>query len=569
MNKRLAGILQPVFAIRTSDDLGIGDTDGVRQLIDWCHRHDIHVLQILPINETWGDHCPYKALSALALNPLTLAISPRHIPDLTPEKFNELAPKKLLKKLRVGSVNYPRVHELKHKLLKSAFNQFATRHLRHNTERAACFHRFKKENSTWVCNYALFRALMSENNETPEWERWPAEHRSPQSARRWALNLPKSRRDNFARSEIYFTYVQWLAFGQWRALKQHAAARNVLLMGDMPVGIDRCSADVWSGRANFDLNWSGGAPPETLFKDDRFSAKWGQNWGVPLYRWEEMRVNNFEWWRARVGLAREIFSLCRIDHVMGLFRIYAFPWTPERNAEFLPLDAEEAAIRTGGRLPGFRPFPDDTKTHIAANRRRGEEFLRVILDAATDMAIVAEDLGVVPDYVRATLRRLAIPGFRVPSLFRDPDGRYSNPAKYPRLSVTQPATHDHPSLAAAWNEHWREIDTGKNGEENWRELRRAMEFAGLKNKPARNYSDSLHRATLHVMLKSKSTLAIFMLADVFAQTIRFNVPGTLTVNNWSARMPSTVEELETDPKAVAKTRSFSGLIRDTGRGSNC
>src|ERR1700722_10789526 len=67
MNEHLAGVLQPVFAIRTSDDLGIGDTDGVRQLIDWCHRHDIRVLQILPINETGADHCPYKALSALAL----------------------------------------------------------------------------------------------------------------------------------------------------------------------------------------------------------------------------------------------------------------------------------------------------------------------------------------------------------------------------------------------------------------------------------------------------------------------------------------------------------------------
>jgi 4-alpha-glucanotransferase len=79
MEKRLAGILQPVCAIRTRDDLGTGDTDGVSQMMNWCHRHGIRVFQMLPINETGGDHCPYNAISALAIHPVTLAISPGHI----------------------------------------------------------------------------------------------------------------------------------------------------------------------------------------------------------------------------------------------------------------------------------------------------------------------------------------------------------------------------------------------------------------------------------------------------------------------------------------------------------
>jgi 4-alpha-glucanotransferase len=565
---RVAGILEPVFAIRTGDDLGVGDTEGVRQMVDWCHRHGIRVFQTLPINEMGGDNCPYNAISALAIDPVTLAISPRHIPDLSAGEFHRLARRDLLERLRTGPVDYPPVKALKRTLLEAAFGRFAARELRHDTERAREFRRFVSDHSDWISDYSLFRALMEENGNDPAWERWPAEQQSPELARSWVLGLPEKLRSEFARRALFFSYVQWLAFGQWQAVRAGADTKGVFLMGDIPIGIGRCSADVWAGRANFDLDWSGGAPPEKIFKTDRFTEKWGQNWGMPLYRWDEMRGRNFDWWRTRVGLARKIFHLCRVDHVMGLFRIYAFPWTPDRNAEFLPLDEQGVAARTGGRLPGFRPFPDDTAEHTAANQRQGEEMLRVILEAAGDITIVAEDLGVVPDYVRQTLDKLGIAGFRIPSFCREPDGRYCDPAQYPRLSFTQPSTHDHPPLAAAWVERWEGVDRGEKAEEQQRELRRAMEFAGLNGEPAREYSDCLHEGTLRAVLRSSSMLAVVMLTDVFAQTARFNAPGSVSSENWSARMTETVEELDRDPKLLAKTRSFARLIRETGRGEN-
>ncbi len=178
----------------------------------------------------------------------------------------------------------------------------------------------------------------------------------------------------------------------------------------------------------------------------------------------------------------------------GFFRIYSFPWTPDRNAEFLPLTEAQAAAKTGGRLPGFKQFPDDTPEHKAANQAQGEEILRVVLEASGETTVVAEDLGVVPEYVPPTLQKLGTPGFRIPTLFRDPDGRYSDPKKYPRLSLVQPATHDHPPLAAAWAECWRNIDAGKDVETNRRELRLMMEFAGLKNsEPPREFTDRATR----------------------------------------------------------------------------
>ena len=139
----------------------------------------------------------------------------------------------------------------------------------------------------------------------------------------------------------FFCYVQWIAHQQWRDIKAHAEQRGVALMGDIPFGVSYYSADVFARPEEFVLDWFGGAPPEPLFKDDVFTQKWGQNWGIPLYRWSAMRANNFHWWRERVRAIRRIFHLFRVDHVQGFYRIYAFPWRPQRNNEFLPLDQHQ------------------------------------------------------------------------------------------------------------------------------------------------------------------------------------------------------------------------------------
>jgi 4-alpha-glucanotransferase len=347
----LAGILEPVFAIRTEEDLGVGDTEGVRQMIDWCQCHHLNILQTLPINEISDDNSPYNALSSLALEPLTIAVSPRHLPDLSPEKFESLAPAALLDELRDGPVNYPKAKALKRKLLEAAFDSFMVNHLDPKSERAESFGAFVKEHEAWLTDYALFRVMMEENGGFPMWDRWKPKHRTPADARAWLDSLSEERRGKLKRKQLFFMYVQWLAFGQWESLKAYGTARNVYLMGDIPFGVGRFSADAWANRAIFDLDWSGGAPPEKVFKVDAFTEKWGQNWGIPIYRWDELRRRGFDWWRTRVGNIRKVFHFYRIDHALGFFRIYSFPWTPDLNAEFLPLTLEEAAIKTGGPMP--------------------------------------------------------------------------------------------------------------------------------------------------------------------------------------------------------------------------
>jgi 4-alpha-glucanotransferase len=564
----LAGILEPVFAIRTEKDLGIGDTEGVRQMVDWCHAHNLHIFQTLPINETSEANSPYNTISSLAIDPGAIAVSPRHIPDLKLKTFREIARPEILDELRQGSVNYPKMRAVKRALLRAAFDNFmvAAPLAGRGSSRASEFRHFLMENAEWISDYALFRVLMEENGNSPNWERWPPEHRTPHCAHSWLLSLADDRRDELSRKQLFFIYVQWIAFTQWRDLKDYAGRKQVFLMGDIPFGVGRHSADVWSNPSLFDLEWSGGAPPEKAFKNDPFTVKWGQNWGIPNYRWDELRRNDFSWWRMRVGNIQKNFHLFRVDHALGFFRIYSFPWTPDRNPEFLPLNRRQAAAMTGGRLPGFRRFADDTRPHKLANQAQGEELLRFVARAAGDTKVVAEDLGMVPEYVPVSLRKLGIPGFRIPSMFREKDGRYGNPAKFPRLSVTQPATHDHPPLAAVWAELWRNIESGTEVKENRRELAYFMEFTGMGSAPPpREFSDRLHTAYLRRILQSKSWLAIVMLTDVFGQTARFNIPGTVSAANWSIRMEHTVSELDKDPALLAKTKMFSELVVEARR----
>jgi 4-alpha-glucanotransferase len=350
-------------------------------------------------------------------------------------------------------------------------------------------------------------------------------------------------------------------------VKAHGDAKKVYLMGDIPFGVGRYSADVWANRSIFDLDWSGGAPPEKTFKVDPFTEKWGQNWGIPNYRWDELRRRNFEWWRTRVGNIQKVFHLYRIDHVLGFFRIYSFPWTPDRNAEFLPCNETEASYKTAGRLPGFKQFPDDTPENKAANQAQGEEILRVVLEGSGETTVVAEDLGCVPEYVPPTLERLGMPGFRIPMLFREHDGSYSDPKKYPRLSLAQPATHDHPPLALMWQECWANIDAGRDVESNRLELQRVMAFGGLADgdEPPREFGAEIHEGFVRAVMQSNSWLAVFQVQDVFAQTARFNVPGSTSMANWSARLPQTVKQLNADPKLLAKTKMLSRLAMAAGR----
>ncbi len=565
-DKRFAGILAPLFAIRTEDDLGIGDLEALRQFIDWAAGIGFKLVQLLPINETGRDNSPYNAISSVAIEPTTLHLVPGSPQDLTQEDFDAVVATVDAKKLQRGDVNYRRVRKLKGALLEKAFAHFEQRTANNETA-SQSFVDFCREHTSWLDDYALFRALMEKNRGRETWDQWREEHRSLGAARAWLQALGPRRRENFERRMRFFRYVQWIAHHQWSATKRHAEDRGVALMGDIPFGVSYYSADVFARPEEFALDWSGGAPPEPYFKDDEFTQKWGQNWGIPLYRWDVMRANNFAWWRQRVRGVQNFFHVFRIDHVLGFYRIYAFPWRPTRNQEFLPLNQEEMLQRTSGRAPHFSPRDDSTTENCEANRREGEEYLRVVLEESGATRVVGEDLGTVPKYVRPSLHSLGIAGFKIPQ-WEVYDGRITPGPEYERLSVATYATHDHKPLRLLWEEAFgkKAADTR---EQSRQELEKLASFAGIQPQAEPfDYKRDIYPRLMRALFAANSWLVIVMITDLLARMDRFNTPGMAVSANWTRRMRQTMSQLSTNRNVQRKMRLVRRLLEETGRGGS-
>jgi 4-alpha-glucanotransferase len=559
--KKIAGILAPLFGLRGENDLGIGDVAVLREFIDWVADIGFKLVQLLPINETGGDHSPYNAISAMAIEPTTLHLAPGSPEDLTREDFESALADVDLAKLRHDGVKYERVKKLKRHLLEKAFGHFREHA---NEDRQSAFARFCTEESMWLDEYAFFRALMEQHGEHEAWDRWPAEHQRIELASAWLDRQPPERRGGFAEREMFFRYVQWTAHEQWRAIKAYAEERGVALMGDIPFGISYYSADVFGRRDEFELDWCGGAPPESYFKDDAFTQKWGQNWGIPLYRWDAMRKRNFDWWRQRVRGVRRIFHLFRIDHVLGFYRIYSFPWRPRHNREFLPLDWNQMAERTGGRAPHFTPRDDSTPENCEANRRDGEAYLRAVLEEAGAGRVIGEDLGTVPDYVRPHLRSLGVAGFKIPQ-WEFYHSRVTPGAEYQPLSVATYATHDHKPLRALWDEAF--VHPTSTLEQPLFELEKIATFAEFKRafEQLIDFEREFYPAVMEALFKCNSWIAIVMITDLLARKYRFNVPGVSASSNWTRRMQRTIPQLRSSRKERARMQLIRELLERSGR----
>ena len=556
-DQRIAGVLIPLFALRSETDQGIGDVGTLRRFIRWAAAAGFTVVQLLPINETGGDNSPYNAISSMALDPTTLELTPESLPELSQEAYEAALRSINLDALRAGPVRYEPVKALKQRLLRSACERFEEAG---GSERREDFERFQQERAGWLEGYTLFRALMERNGNSECWDRWPAEQRTIALASGWEAGLAADERETFRCERRFFAFVQWVAYRQWEALKQDAGKLGVGLMGDIPLGVSYYSADFFAAPELFETGWYGGAPPEPYFKDDAFTQKWGQNWGIPVYDWKAMQRDDFGWWRQRIGGVRDLFHLFRIDHILGFYRIYSFPWRPERNGEFLPLAREEAAARTGGRLPQFKSRDDESQENREANRDQGESLLRMVLEAAGDTRLIGEDLGTVPDYVRPNLTKLGIAGFKIP--IWEPDHRTGGllpGSEYDRLSLATFGTHDHEPLRALWNRWYADPKEGHH------ELRRLSHFASLSYEPTPTFGEAVHTCLLEALFRSNSWIAICMVTDLLAREERFNVPGTSAESNWSQRMHLTVETLGSDETYRNLAQGFRESLVRSGR----
>jgi 4-alpha-glucanotransferase len=563
---RIAGVLAPLFALRSSHDLGVGDVGCLRELVDWAADTGFRLVQLLPINETGADNSPYMAVSSAAIEPSTLEMTPEQVPGLTREALEKTLKGVNIEQLRTGPAAYSMVKPLKLRLLELAFDDFAITDLSRNTRRARAFRAWVAEQAAWIEGYGMFRVLMDENSVNERWDLWPEDRRTYAAAQGWLARQRGAERKRLDRRMRFYKWVQWVAFNQWEEAKVHAEERGVWLMGDVPFGVSYYSSDVFSEPDLFDLTWSGGAPPEPAFQNEPFVAKWGQNWGVPLYRWDRHRETGFRWWRQRVHLTREIFHLFRIDHVLGFYRIFGFPWRPQENGEYLPLTPDEARARTAGRLPRFFPHDDASDENRELNRREGEEYLRALLLETGEYRLIGEDLGTVPPYVRPSLTSLGIAGFKIPIWEPKWDGWLIDGADYQRLSLATYATHDHEPLRSWWERRYRiVVAEGPGKAEAWDQMVKLTAFAHMHMPKPEPWSDLLHRTLLTGLFRANSWIAVCMITDFFGSDQRFNVPGAVAESNWSERLPYTIERWRQEPELQELAAAVKGILRETER----
>jgi 4-alpha-glucanotransferase len=308
---RNSGFAIPLLAART-DRGPCGEFPDIVPLAQLAKKWGMNLLQLLPVNDSGWQTSPYSALSAFALNPVYLRIG--NLPEyaaLQPGDEKTDFDRELAELNAAGSgsrkVAYSAILERKWSILKKLWA--ATRRSASGEVLAADVGQWA-DGHAWVKAYACFMELKSRHGGLPWWE-WP-EHRDIDAdgiAGLWNL-------EPLMEGLRFQAWVQRVCELQFGEACREAFGLGVDVMGDIPILLNADSSDIWERRSLFDMGKSAGAPP------DMYSVS-GQNWGFPLYRWDEIERSGYAFWKERLRSADHFYSLYRIDHVLGFFRIWA------------------------------------------------------------------------------------------------------------------------------------------------------------------------------------------------------------------------------------------------------
>ena len=496
MRRRRSGIAVPLFSLASSHGWGIGEFADVPEFVHWMAEAGQSVLQILPINEMPPiESSPYSAMTAMALDPIYLSMS--EVADFAAiggELVMDGAERAEIERLRRGPrIEYASVRRLKDKWLRRSFDRFLRLEVARGTPRAMRCNAFAEEQSWWLDEYALFRALHAQHDEQP-WPQWPEALAGAGTA---AVTMARA---SLTQEITYRKYLQWLAAEQWADAKR--LAWPVQVFGDLPFMISADSPDVWSRQAEFRFDATIGVPPDAF-------SKTGQDWGLPPWRAEVMRANGFEWMRDRARRYADLFDGYRIDHLVGLYRIYV-----------RPIDTNAATF--------FDPADEPAQVAL------GEELVEILRHASPATEVIAEDLGSVPAFVRASMARLDLPGLKVLRWEHhwDLEGRPPiDPATFPEASVATTGTHDIEPLAA---------------------------MPEASTAAARD-------AIVRSLLAAGSFLTLLPLQDVFGWTDRINTPAVVDDINWTWRLPWPVDIWLQHDEALAHADRLKSWTREAGR----
>jgi len=455
---------------------GIGDLGaGAREFLSFLQEAEQAYWQFCPLGPTSSAHgnSPYQSFSAFAGNPLLISLD--RLADDGWLIDDDLQPVPDFDK---HAVDYEAVGEYKRDKLRTAHERFGETA---TEDDQAALDEFRAEES-WVDDYALFRALKTKH-EGVAWVDWPEPIRTRDP------DALESAREELGEEVEYRTLLQYWFDKQWQAFKNNAEEAGIKLVGDVPIYVGLDSADVWSSPEAFQLDEGNrptavaGVPPNP--GDD------GQRWGNPLYDWERLADNDYDWWGRRLGRLFEQVDVTRLDHFQGFLEYWAIPFESES-----PADGE---------------WCDGP----------GADFFEAIRDQLGDLPFIAEDLGFPDAELQALMDRFEFPGMRVPQ-YADwcQGGNEHQPMNYPKNAVGYTATHDTDTFAGYYgsmSDRQREClhyNLGVDGSEiNW--------------------------SMIEAVWRSDAVLAFTTMQDLLDldSHARFNTPGTLN-GNWTWRVTS-------------------------------
>jgi 4-alpha-glucanotransferase len=440
--------------------------------------------QVLPLGPAGSGYSPYQAFSSTAGNPLLISLQ-----TLIDQNWISAEDVKDAPDFPDSEVDFDRVIPFKKRLLKKAAAAFFQRD---SDPLQSDFLRFCEDSRSWLDPYAKFMALKEANDDSA----WPL----------WKEKIAKSQ------DILDIKFVQFEFFREWKSLKRYCNERQIQIIGDIPIFIAHDSADVWANPELFDLDEEGNPKTIAGVPPDYFS-KTGQCWGNPLYRWDVMEQNGYQWWIERIRSMLNQVDIIRLDHFRGFEKYWEIP--------------------AGNK----------TAEHGKWVRGPGNNFFAALEEVFGELPFIAEDLGYITEEVHEMRDRWEFPGMRVLQ-FAFGDQSLENPHKpfnFINKCVVYTGTHDN-DTSAGW------FEDIKNAEDKKLALR-YMGSAG--EEPVWDF--------IRLALSSVADTAIIPMQDVLGlgSEARMNLPATIG-NNWRWRMKA--DQLK--PELSARLRQ---LNQDYGR----
>ena len=466
--KRSSGVLLHITSLPANEGIGTLGKPAF-EFVNWLKAAGQKYWQVLPIHPTGYADSPYQSPSAFAGNPLLIDLW-----ELV--ELGLLAPDDI-KGREYGedpsTVDYEKVIAQKKELLRKAFFSF---------KEDVSYLAFIQEQSWWLEDYALFMAI-KQHNELRSWMTWDKElrFRKPE--------VLAAFKEEHIEDIKFHRFVQYMFFTQWNKLKAYANKNGISIIGDIPIYAAMDSADVWVNPKLFTIDISlrptlvAGVPP------DYFSPT-GQLWGNPLYDWDAMERDGYNWWLSRIDHAMKLYDMVRIDHFRAFDTYYA-----------IPADATTAEYGEWKKGPGMKLF--DT-----------------VREKLGDVNIIAEDLGIITPSVKKLLKQAAYPGMKVLQFAFDPTGKSEYlPQNYTSQNcVVYTSTHDSDTALGWFN----------NLDRTTKQF--VKEYLGVR------HAAELPEAFIDIAWKSTADMAMTTMQELcgFGTEARINVPSTIG-NNWRWR----------------------------------